>query len=236
MKFSNNYNLLVKFSSIFPIDINLNSSIHSLKEKLISKPVFIYNNPVKSRSIKKKDLFNKSGIYMWYNNVNGKCYIESGVNLYKRISNYYKNAYLKRSYSIVNIIKKYGLNSFTLIILEIIEKLKDDSNSRLLRLNREDYYLLRYLPEYNILEKGTSSLNYKHTIEGKAKIRLAALKRDKNTIIYSKEFLYYKNKNESGNNNPMYGKKWSNERRLLMSKPVLFMLVIRWNYCIHLLI
>jgi group I intron endonuclease len=137
-------------------------------EKLRSKPVFIYNNPVESRNIIKKDLFNKSGIYMWYNNVNGKCYIESGVNLYKIISNYYQNAYLKRSYPIVNAIKKYGLNSFTLIILEIIEKRKDDSNSRLLRLNREDYYLLTYLPEYNILEKGTSSLNYKHTIEAKA--------------------------------------------------------------------
>ena len=73
MKFSNNYNLLVKSSSIFPIDINLNSSIYFLKEKLRSKPVFIYNNPVESRSILKKDLFNKSGIYMWYNNVNGKC-------------------------------------------------------------------------------------------------------------------------------------------------------------------
>jgi hypothetical protein len=147
MKFSNNYNLLVKSSSIFPIDINLNSSIYFLKEKLRSKPVFIYNNPVESRSILKKDLFNKSGIYMWYNNVNGKCYIGSSINLYKRISNYYQNAYLKRSYPIVYAIKKYGLNSFTLIILEIIEKMKDDSNSRLLRLNREDYYLLTYLPD-----------------------------------------------------------------------------------------
>jgi hypothetical protein len=26
---------------------------------------------------------------MWYNNINGKCYIGSGINLYKRISNYY---------------------------------------------------------------------------------------------------------------------------------------------------
>ena len=61
--------------------------------------------------------------------------------------------------------------------------MKDDSNSRLLRLNREDYYLLTYLPVYNILEKGTSSLNYKHTIEAKAKIRLAALKRDKKELF-----------------------------------------------------
>lgn len=113
---------------------------------------------------------------------------------------------------------KYGLKSFLLIILEVIGKTENDS--RLLRLEREDYYLLSYLPEYNILEKGTSSLNYKHTIEARAKIRLAALKRDKNNIIYSKEFLYYKNRNKSGNNNPMYGKIWSNERRLLMSKPV----------------
>jgi hypothetical protein len=130
MKFSNNYNLLIKSSSVFPFYINLNSNIHSLKEKLRSKPVFIYNNPVESINILKKDMFNKLGIYMWYNNVNGKCYIVpsvspdggdadgSGINLYKRISNYYQNAYLKRSYSIVNALRKYVLNSFTLIILE----------------------------------------------------------------------------------------------------------------------
>jgi hypothetical protein len=76
-----------------------------------------------------------------------------------------------------------------------------------LRLEREDFYLLTYLPEYNILEKGTSSLNYKHSIKARAKIRFAALNRDKNTIIYSKEFLHYQKKNKLGNNNPMFGKK-----------------------------
>jgi len=33
---------------------------------------------------------------MWYNNTNSKCYKGSGINLYKRLSNYYQNSYLKR--------------------------------------------------------------------------------------------------------------------------------------------
>jgi group I intron endonuclease len=205
--FSVDYNILIRYSSILPIDINSSFSLYKqyLKEKLVTKPIFICNNPEESRNKLKMNLYNKSGIYMWYNNINGKCYIGSSINLYKRLSNYYQNSYLKRSYPITSAIKNYGLKSFTLIILEIIGKTEDDS--RLIRLGREDYYLLKYLPEYNILEKGTSSFNYKHSIEARAKIRLAALKRDKNTIIYSEEFIYHKNRNKSGKNNPMFGKK-----------------------------
>lgn len=112
MKFSNNYNLLIKSSSIFPIDINLTSNKQSFKERLITKPVFIYNNLLECRNIIKKDLYNKSGIYMWYNNVNGKCYIGSGINLYKRISNYYQNYHLKRPYPIMNAIWNMDWNHF----------------------------------------------------------------------------------------------------------------------------
>ena len=89
MKLTNNYNLLVKYYSIIPIGNNLNSKIKLLKDRLVKKPEFIYNNPVNSRDELRKDLSNKSGVYMWYNNINGKCYIGSGINLYKRISNYY---------------------------------------------------------------------------------------------------------------------------------------------------
>jgi hypothetical protein len=62
------------------------------------------------------------------------------------------------------------------------------------------------LPEYNILEKGSSSLNYKHSVETRAKIRAKALVRDKSTIVYSKEFLAKQKENKYGVNNPMYGK------------------------------
>jgi len=54
-------------------------------------------------------------------------------------------------------IYKYGLNSFTSIILELIDSSKE--KNRMFRLQREDYYLSIYCPEYIILEKGISSLN-----------------------------------------------------------------------------
>jgi hypothetical protein len=89
--FSNGYNILIKYSSILFIDINSSFFLdkQSLKEKLVCKPVFICINSEESRNKLIIDLYNKSGIYLWYNNINGKCYIGSSINLYKRLSNYY---------------------------------------------------------------------------------------------------------------------------------------------------
>jgi hypothetical protein len=64
MKFLNDYNLLVQYSSIIPFSTNSNSNIKLLKEKLVTKLEFIYNNPVESRDKLRKDLLNKSGVYM----------------------------------------------------------------------------------------------------------------------------------------------------------------------------
>lgn len=135
------------------------------------------------------------------------------------MSNYFQPLYLKRSYPIINAINKYGINSFNLVILELIGR--SHNTSRIMKLAREDYYFSSYLPEYNILEKGSSSLNYKHSIEARAKIRAYALKRDKKTIVYSTEFLSkQKSSSKLGRINPMYGKKWTEERGKNLAKPV----------------
>lgn len=84
---------------------------------------------------------------------------------------------------------------------------------------REDFYLHKYIPEYNILE-GSSSSNYKHTVEVRAKIKAKALIRDKNTIVCSKEFLIKHKSDKRGINNPMFGKKWTEERRKKITKPI----------------
>jgi group I intron endonuclease len=228
--YNNYYNFLnnsVKYSSIsFPIysedkkrDNNLNLKIVSLKNRLLSKPIYVFENPINNRDKIRECTKGLSGIYLWFNKINGKCYIGSGSELYKRISNYFQPVYLKRSYPIINAINKYGINSFNLVILEILgDSQKIDRTTRLFK---EDYYLSSYLPEYNILEKGTSSLNYKHSIETRAKIRAYALSRDKNTIIYSKEFLFKQSSlSKSGRNNPMFGRKWTEEMRKKLTKPI----------------
>ena len=91
----------------------------SLNITLKTKPLFIHENPLDNRNNIKKDTYGFLGIYLWYKNKNGKCYIGSAVNLYRRISNYFQIAHLKRSYPnpIIIAINKYGLNSFTLVIL-----------------------------------------------------------------------------------------------------------------------
>lgn len=55
------------------------------------------------------------------------------------------------------------MGNFKLIILEITEK----ENT----LEREQYYLDKYEPEYNTLSLANSSLGFKHTPETKEKMR-----------------------------------------------------------------
>jgi len=149
---------------------------------------------------------------------NHKYYLGSADNLYRRISNYFQPIHLKRSYPIYLAINKYGLNNFKLIILEILGKTREVSKN--FRLEKEDYYLSILLPGYNILDKGSSSLNYKHSLETRIKIRTYALSRDKSSIVYSKEFKEQQKKSKLGIDNPMYGKTWSEERRKKVAKSI----------------
>lgn len=78
----------------------------SLEKRLVKKSVYLYNNPIIDGENIKKDINLYLGIYLWYNTINGKCYIGSATNLYRGISNYYQNAFLKRPYSIMNAINR----------------------------------------------------------------------------------------------------------------------------------
>lgn len=195
-----------------------NCNLDFLFKCLRNNPNFIYDYPGNNRDKIRMNLMGFSGIYLWLNIINNKYYIGSADNLYRRISNYFQPIHLKRPYPINLAINKYGLNSFKLIILEILGKTGEVSRS--LRLEKEDYYLSLLFPEYNILEKGSSSLNYKHSLEARAKIRASALLRDKSNIIYSKEFKEQQKKDRSGIYNPMYGKTWTEERRKKVTKPI----------------
>lgn len=104
-----------------------------------------------------KNYTNIKGVYLLFNKCNNKFYIGSSNNLSMRLNNYYflsrllDNRYISRS------INKYGHNNFSVFILETF---KEDDISI---LDREQYYIDLYKPEYNMLKIAGNSLGYKHT-------------------------------------------------------------------------
>lgn len=92
----------------------------------------------------------KAGIYMWVNNISGKRYIGSSINLKRRIVEYFNKNRLssKKGYTmkINRAILKYGYNNFSLIIFEFCQK-----NLSILH-KLEKSYIDKYSPEYNILK------------------------------------------------------------------------------------
>jgi len=115
--------------------------IHYLKEKIFLKTitqnlVFIYTL---SPSF-------AGGSGVWINQVNGKSYVGSSVNLGYRLKQYYSVSYLNRNKSVSSISRalvKYGHSNFKLEILEYCEP------NRLIILEREQYYIDLLKPEYN---------------------------------------------------------------------------------------
>jgi group I intron endonuclease len=88
----------------------------------------------------------KSGIYMWTNNLNGKRYVGSSVHLRRRFLEYYSANILLRDSSMVicAALLKYGYSKPGLEILEFCKK----ENT----ITRENYYLKLLKPEYNIVQ------------------------------------------------------------------------------------
>jgi group I intron endonuclease len=147
-----------------------------------------YLNAKLNKHIIYKENKNKCGVYRWTNLVNGKSYIGSSTSLYNRFRVYFSLGYLNNvrtgSSIISKALLKYGFKNFS---LGIIEYCNPD-----LVITREQYYLDKLKPEYNICKIAGSSFGYKHkketilkfknrifTKEIKAKMRAAA----KNRII-----------------------------------------------------
>lgn len=88
----------------------------------------------------------KSGIYLWSNNLNGKKYVGSSVNLHRRVLEYFNTTRLLGSSSMpINLaLLKYKHCNFTFEVLEFcdIDKV----------MSREKDYFDLLSPEYNILK------------------------------------------------------------------------------------
>jgi group I intron endonuclease len=134
-----------------------------LKEKNLN-PVFIYEN-LNNQETKytiKRDVDNISGIYLIFNKVTSDYYIGS-ASTNKIYSRFYRHLINFTGSKIVKLaVKKYNLDNFAFIILELFpEEVNVENNKKLLDL--EDFYLKSLLPNYNILTEAGSSFGYKHT-------------------------------------------------------------------------
>jgi group I intron endonuclease len=112
------------------------------------------------------DNSNKSGIYRWVNKISKNTYVGSAVDLSNRLNRYYHKSELKKKSArpINQALLKYGHSNFSLEILEYCSK--DNL------MERENYYLDKLKPEYNILKFAYSMLGYKHTASSIEKLKL----------------------------------------------------------------
>ena len=155
-------------------------------------PIKTYSNAEADKAKILSDNKNKSGIYKWKNNNNGKQYIGSAVDLPKRLKFYYSNssmkACLKRSQSHkCNALLKHGRSNFSVEILEYCEPEKC--------LEREAFYQTKLKPEYNIsLNPSAPMYGRNHSDETK-QILSDAKKGEKNPMF-----------GRTGENHPNFGK------------------------------
>ena len=119
-------------------------------------PIKCYENTLLSKNSILSENKKKSGVYRWVNKLNSNTYVGSGLDLSKRIGDYYKKSELNRnSRPIKDALLKHGHRNFTLEILEYCPKAK--------LLEREQFYLDLLVPEYNILKIAGSNFGYKHS-------------------------------------------------------------------------
>ena len=214
-KIINIYYLVLRFDYTFEyLDyFTINNSLLKSTTFLLSavveqlKPIKVYNNFKEDRLQLIKDQKDKTGVYCLVNLTNGHIYIGSSVNLAIRMINYLNTTFLKnnrnKNMPIVQALLKYGQDNFSVLILEYV-------NVENLSI-RETYYITHFLPYYNVLKKGYSSIGYKHTEAVKEMLSELAKDRrhsDKTKALISRALV--------GENNPFYNKNHSVESKLRM--------------------
>lgn len=149
-------------------------NFNSCRKYSTTVPVYsiFFNNADKDKINILKEVKNKSGIYMWTNNINNKKYIGSSVNINRRLLEYFNVNRLQKEKSMpINLaLLKYGYSSFSFTVLVYCDKN--------LLMEKEKYYFDQISPEYNILKiPGSPSRvsGWKHSALTVEKMRKAAL-------------------------------------------------------------
>lgn len=94
-----------------------------------------------------------AGIYLFKNNINGKCYIGQGVSIRKRLKHHLSNIRNKRyDLPLYRAIEKYGLHNFTIDIVESF--IPDESITTEQLINKLDDLEIKYIEQYEGYTKG----------------------------------------------------------------------------------
>lgn len=144
--------------------LSVSERLLDLINELNLNPVYIFENLTleSTKQDIRKTTSGLSGIYMIINKVTGDYYIGSASTnrFYARFSNHL--IYFIGSKVVKAAVKKYGLDNFAFLILELYPNVVTKENNKEL-LDLEDRYLKTLLPNYNILTEAGSSFGYKHT-------------------------------------------------------------------------
>lgn len=126
-------------------------------------PVAVYSDVISDKEKILQENKGKAGIYKWTNVNDGKFYIGSANDLSRRLHCYLSPRFMttyKSQSKIYSSLLKYGYPAFNLEILEHCAKSEV--------ISREQYYLDKLNPTYNILKVAGSSLGFKHSEETKS--------------------------------------------------------------------
>jgi group I intron endonuclease len=145
-------------------NIKISDKLNEIIKELNLNFVCFYEDLNLDRTKKQilKDTEGLSGIYMIINKITKDYYIGSASTnrFYARFSNH--TIYFRGSKIVKLAIKKYKIENFAFLILELYPDIVTKENNHEL-INLEDKYLKSLLPNYNILTEAGSSFGYKHT-------------------------------------------------------------------------
>ena len=159
-------------SSSKNLETESSEKINTIIKELELDPVYLFENL--NLESTRKDILSKlnnlSGVYMIVNKITEDYYIGSASTnrFYSRFSNHL--IYFRGSKIVKLAVKKYGLENFSFIVLELYPDIVTKENNKEL-LDLEDKYLKLLLPNYNILTEAGSSFGYKHTEVDRKKMK-----------------------------------------------------------------
>jgi group I intron endonuclease len=165
---------LRKYSTSFSANnsIDISDRLKEIIKELGLNPIYIFENLNLENTKQQilKDTRGLSGIYMIVNKTTKDYYIGSAATdrFYSRFSNHL--IYFRGSKIIKLAVKKYNLENFAFIVLELYPNIVTKENNKEL-MNLEDKYLKYLLPNYNILTEAGSSFGYKHTEVDRQKMK-----------------------------------------------------------------
>jgi len=142
----------------------ISERLKTIINELGLNPVYMYENLI-LEDTKKQIIINTrglSGVYMILNKTTKDYYIGSASTnrFYARFCNHV--IHYTGSKIVKLAIKKYNLENFAFIILDIYPNVVTKENNKEL-LDLEDTHLKLLVPNYNILTEAGSSFGYKHT-------------------------------------------------------------------------